>query len=337
MAGNDMRSKYSRKDAYMVPPEDLVIVTEITHRLYDERIHLPLDKHMVANVKEFGVKEPVIACKEDGKLLLCDGRQRTRWALAANEELKKEGQVTLLIPVIMEAGDEDEQVATMILANEVRRDDDQLTKAKKAQRLIARGRTEAEAAVIFGVSRAALRNWLKLLGTAPEVQAALEKGEIKQTAANALAELPKEEQAAALAEARKAKEAPSEPTKEGEEPKKGGKGKKKGVTISARDAVKAAAKKGGAKAPKAQDAAEAAVAPSRGALRRALKKAGALETYFDNIAACILSWALGKTEGLGEAVAGLKEKDREGFEALVKASKKAEKKEKKIAITKKGE
>ena len=45
-------------------PENLHLVTDKTHPLYDERVHLPIDEGMVLNIKELGVLEPIIVWKD---------------------------------------------------------------------------------------------------------------------------------------------------------------------------------------------------------------------------------------------------------------------------------
>lgn len=41
-------------------PENLHLVTDKTHPLYDERIHLPISEAMVLNIMDRGVLEPII-------------------------------------------------------------------------------------------------------------------------------------------------------------------------------------------------------------------------------------------------------------------------------------
>ena len=61
-------------------PENLHLVTDKTHPLYDERIHLPISEAMVLNIMDQGVLEPIIVWKDPETGLSCvvDGRQRRR-------------------------------------------------------------------------------------------------------------------------------------------------------------------------------------------------------------------------------------------------------------------
>lgn len=59
-------------------PENLHLVTDKTHPLYDERIHLPISEAMVLNIMDQGVLEPIIVWKDPETGLSCvvDGRHR---------------------------------------------------------------------------------------------------------------------------------------------------------------------------------------------------------------------------------------------------------------------
>ncbi|RRF10818.1 hypothetical protein EAN93_29390 [Klebsiella pneumoniae] len=55
-------------------------VTDKTHPLYDERVHLPIEEGMVLNIAELGVLEPIIVWKDPETGLTCVvvGRQRVK-------------------------------------------------------------------------------------------------------------------------------------------------------------------------------------------------------------------------------------------------------------------
>ncbi|STW26153.1 Uncharacterised protein [Klebsiella michiganensis] len=60
-----------KTNVLMFEPENLHIVTDKAHPLYDERIHLPLSEAMVLNIIDQGVLEPIIVWKdpENGDVL----------------------------------------------------------------------------------------------------------------------------------------------------------------------------------------------------------------------------------------------------------------------------
>lgn len=189
-----------RINGFLVEPENLKIVTEPSHFLYDERVKLPLDENLVLNIMAHGVKQAVLAKKDGDSVLVVDGRQRVRAAIEANKRLKKEGKEPVRVKVLMEKGDEADLFGTLILANELRHDDTPMIKAKKAARLISMGRSEEEAAITYGVSTATIKNWLKLLDASAKVRKAVDDGKITATAAVKLSALSAEEQDEALDE-----------------------------------------------------------------------------------------------------------------------------------------
>ena len=57
-----------KTNVLMFEPENLHIVTDKAHPLYDERVNLPFDEGMVLNIKELGVLEPngFCGCQQSG-------------------------------------------------------------------------------------------------------------------------------------------------------------------------------------------------------------------------------------------------------------------------------
>jgi ParB family chromosome partitioning protein len=53
-----------KTNVLMFEPENLHLVTDKTHPLYDERIHLPISEAMVLNIMDQGVLEPIIVWKD---------------------------------------------------------------------------------------------------------------------------------------------------------------------------------------------------------------------------------------------------------------------------------
>lgn len=49
-----------KTNVLMFEPENLHIVTDKAHPLYDERVNLPIDEGMVLNIKELDVLERII-------------------------------------------------------------------------------------------------------------------------------------------------------------------------------------------------------------------------------------------------------------------------------------
>lgn len=184
----------TRLNAFHVWPEDLMIVTDPKHFLYDERVKLPLDENMVRNIMAFGVKEAILINKDGDNLLVVNGRQRTTHAVEANKRLREQGKEAMKVKVLLEKGTEADLFGITAFTNEFRRDDSPIGKAAKAQKLIDLGKTEEEVRVVFGVSKATLDNWLALNNASAPVRKAVEGGRVSATAAAAIAQLPREQQ-----------------------------------------------------------------------------------------------------------------------------------------------
>lgn len=95
-----------RTNAWLFDPEQLKLVTDESHHLYDPRIHLPIDEAMVKNIMVNGVIEPVIIAKEGQDVIVVDGRQRTKNAIEANKRLTAEGKEPVKVTCIIRRGDD---------------------------------------------------------------------------------------------------------------------------------------------------------------------------------------------------------------------------------------
>lgn len=185
----------------MMDPADVTIIGVDTdhrvgdHPLADERAkHIragKLDAHKITSVRRLGVVVPIAVRKEvfesepdeDGKttktkhLVVVDGRHRAAWARAVNGEYAAAGKPEdkILIKVEIHDAEDDRAGDIMIAANEIRTDDDTVTKARKAARMIeVGGRAVADVAAVFGVGEAAVGRWIKLLKMSPKVLKAVQ-------------------------------------------------------------------------------------------------------------------------------------------------------------------
>lgn len=177
-------------------PEHLHLITDKTHPLYDERVHLPIDEGMVLNIAELGVLEPIIVWKDPETGLTCVvvGRQRVKHTLEANKLRLKEGKDPLLVPGVVKRGSANQMAKYMVSENEIRRPDTPLGRAKKMSDALDRGLDEDDIAVLFGCSVQTVRATLSLLDATQAVREAVEAGTITVTQARQLASLKPEEQ-----------------------------------------------------------------------------------------------------------------------------------------------
>ncbi|TQN52790.1 hypothetical protein FLW98_26640 [Raoultella planticola] len=183
-------------------PEKLHLVTDTSHPLYDERIHLPINEAMVLNIMDQGVLEPIIVWKDPESGLACvvDGRQRVRHTLEANKRLVKSGESPLLVPAVTKRGSAVRMAQAMVSANEIRQADTPLGRAKKMADALERGHDEQDLALMFGVGIQTVRATLALLDATQAVKDAVEAGSVTVTQARQLGTLPPEEQRAKVAE-----------------------------------------------------------------------------------------------------------------------------------------
>lgn len=193
MAKNSIDS-YSAKgktNLLLFDPEDLHLVTDKSHHLYDPRVEREVREDLVASIAFAGVKEPVIVWKdpETGKTCVVAGRQRVKAAREANKLLKKRGEPPKMVKAIVERGDKPTLLATMKIENGGRTEPTPMEQAKSAAQLLAAGYDEAVAATILHCSRSALKNYLALLDAPAVVRNAVEAGKLSATHAYSLSKL----------------------------------------------------------------------------------------------------------------------------------------------------
>jgi ParB family chromosome partitioning protein len=153
-----------------------------------------------------GVIEPIVVWKdkETGKVCVVDGRQRVKHAIEANIRLQAAGEPTILVPGVVRAGSVIRMSQAMVSANEIRRPDTPLGKAKKMASLLERGHDEKDLALLFGCGIPTIKATLTLLDCTQSVQDAVEAGKINVAQARTLVKLPPDEQREKLGELVKA-------------------------------------------------------------------------------------------------------------------------------------
>ena len=149
----------SVQDLLMFDPEDVVIVDDPNHPLYDhERVALPFDENMVLSMSAVGVRTPVKVRQNgetaDGKAIIevVDGRQRVKACREANRRLLASGGTPLRLPAVMERGDDLAHFVTMVVSNTQRRAPAPVGTAKRISDYMARGYKESDARVLFNMS-----------------------------------------------------------------------------------------------------------------------------------------------------------------------------------------
>ena len=191
-----------RADVFTIEPERLTLTKE--GLLYDERAALPINEGLVKSILKSGVRTPLQVRKNGPNIEIIDGRQRYKAACEANRRLRGEdweGEPIgpIKVQVIVQHGSDKDIFSSFIIGNGFRTEEDPVALARKANVMASLGATLEEIATDFGITERTLKDWLKLTDLSPEVQEAIQTGEISAGAGQALLQMRKEEQADALA------------------------------------------------------------------------------------------------------------------------------------------
>lgn len=195
-----------RETLWKLDPEHLTIVGIDT----DDGLEHPLVNHRVLKLKEtgpdpdmvdslltLGQLQPIMVRKNGSFTEVVLGRNRVLAAREANARLLKADQEPMVLRCVLRKDNEDAKLTGAIAAeNGVRHEDDMLTKAREAQRLIERGKmSKLQIAKSLGMKTVeVLDNHLKLLELNPKMQAAIERGVLTATAAATFTDLTQQEQ-----------------------------------------------------------------------------------------------------------------------------------------------
>ncbi|MBJ9673332.1 ParB/RepB/Spo0J family partition protein [Burkholderia gladioli] len=180
-------------------PDDLTLVVDESHPLYDERVHWPLDEAMVRNIDFQGVLQPIEVSKnpETGATEVVTGRQRVKNCREANRRRRERGEPPRLIPGFVRRippKDRNKKLSAAIASeNVIRQQETAMSRAAKMARNLEYY-NEAEVATLFGCSVQAVRDSLNLLECCADVQNAIEADQINLTHAKALVKLQPAEQ-----------------------------------------------------------------------------------------------------------------------------------------------
>jgi len=189
-----------RGDVLNFDPEDIVLVEDKGHALYDERVHLPINERLVRNIMVHGVLQAIGIVRDGDKVLCAFGRQRVKAAREANRRLIKEGSDPINVPAVWKRAEEGDLIGMVISENEQRENDTPMVRARKLQRYLDKGKSDAQAMDMFGVSNVTIKNWKDLLDCAAVVQKAVEDGQVSAEVATVLVSLSHADQGTKLAE-----------------------------------------------------------------------------------------------------------------------------------------
>jgi ParB family chromosome partitioning protein len=194
----------SRGQTFSYYPEDLVLVTDEDHPLYDERVHKTPKESLIRGIMRQGVIVPVVIRKngvrKNGKAIMevVDGRQRVKATIEANRRLKQARKEPILVPTVCRRSDDGAAITCMVMTNEHRIQDDIVTRAEKLKRYLERGYSEKDAKLAFGMGSRELAKYRKVMDMGQELKDALQAKKITMDIAGRLSDLPRQEQSLAL-------------------------------------------------------------------------------------------------------------------------------------------
>lgn len=197
-----------RGNLFFYDPDSLEMEEDEEGALFDERVKMKLPEVFINDIAR-GIHTPITVRKEgerkDGTpiIRIVKGRQRVKAARIVNERLRKEGMPEdqlLLVPATFKKMDDIAAIEMMLSENEMRFEDEILTKARKAQRALDRGVDPQRVADLFKVDTQTINKWTSILECTPKVQEAFSKGFLTIGACKQLARLPRKEQDAKLEE-----------------------------------------------------------------------------------------------------------------------------------------
>lgn len=207
MSGGQAMDAKRLSGGFHVDPNKLVIVGFDTedgpeHPLWDKRSKLPPDEELAAAMLREGFRG-AIEVRKNGKdedsgedvFEVVFGRRRVKAARLAQENSKQPFFVTVLVRKF----DDEEAFAVRVGENIRRKDLSTLDKADELKRYLSRGHNEQEAALVFDMSVNGIKNLMRLHDVNADVRKAVEHNDISASAAAELADIPREEQSAALA------------------------------------------------------------------------------------------------------------------------------------------
>lgn len=200
-----------RGNFFELDPNELTLVVDPSHKLFDERVFLDLEEEKILAAMEHGVGGVIEVVKEDDRLLVVSGRQRTKYLREANKRLAEQGLPPKTLRAVLLRSSEGPRKApstidmtgAMIRENALRTDLTPLQKGSLASRLIdllkQEGRTDQEAledaSKQFGVTVQRIKDWTKVDSFAPEVKQAIEDRKISaDSALKVFRNVPAEEQ-----------------------------------------------------------------------------------------------------------------------------------------------
>lgn len=186
-------------------PEEITVVTDKKHYLFQSRAIDPLDEQMINSIIEHGVLEPpiVVPAGQDAEgsdvYEVVDGRQRVRCAVEANRRLEnRKDRLRRIVCKVKDAGAESHGVRLKNILNEHRKEADPMTRAEGMAEYMSVGYDKAATAVDFWTSEKTVDRHLSLLKLDKKLQQAVREKKVTLVDALELGKVSHKEQRAAV-------------------------------------------------------------------------------------------------------------------------------------------
>jgi len=185
-----------RSNMYMLLPEELTVIDDPKHWLYDPRVETPPDVAFIADIEERGIIQPINVVKEDDRTLVVTGRRRVRAAQDINK--RRKGQEPIRVPCWQRKGNEADLYAVAVAENTHRRNDSIAETVAKATRLSNHTGDPKRVAAAMGKTVQQVSQLLKVNELHKSVRMALFNNKLGLVAALEFHGMPLPEQEATL-------------------------------------------------------------------------------------------------------------------------------------------
>jgi ParB-like chromosome segregation protein Spo0J len=164
-------------------PEQLVIVDDPNHWLYDPRVKTLPEKEFIDDIYNRGIVQTIIITKEEGEFLVVAGRKRVVAALIANKKRKKNNEELIRVPCSIRKGTKAELYEVCVAENTHRKDDTIYETVVKATRLMNLTGDIKRTSLALAKTPAQVQQLLKINELHEDVQKALFENKIGFVAA----------------------------------------------------------------------------------------------------------------------------------------------------------
>jgi len=206
MGTKDTRAAHGasgKRDVLLFDPDDLVLVTDPSHPLYQPSVNAPPEEADVLNIMHYGIIEPIVVRKnpETGETEVVAGRTRTKALREANRRLKARGDKPHMMPAIAKRGEISMLAGVMVSENAIRRTYSPMERANEMKKLADMNFSDEDIAVTFGLkSVTSVKTAMAVLDATKTVRDAVDSGKVTFAQAAKLASLPPDDQRAKIEE-----------------------------------------------------------------------------------------------------------------------------------------